>query len=583
MSGERTAQRIEVFGTVQGVGFRPHVHRLATGLGAGRLGAQRERPCGDRCRAARPHCATSSPDTGDAPPLARVRRIRVTGIARRPRRSERGSPYAAVPPTRLGTRHVRSRRTRPLVRHACANCSILRDRRYRYPFINCTDCGPRATVIDDLPYDRVRTAMRRLPPCARPARPSTPTPATAASTLNPWRAPTAAHVLAWDRRCAGEEALRAAVAAVDSGRDRRDEGPRRLPAGVRRGQRGRRRPSSAAASGGPRKPFAVMVRDRAAVERLARTTPLGAGGADVCGAARRRSLDRAVRGGSPLPSTRAPTGSGCSCPPPRCIICCCDDLDRPLVVTSGNRSRGAHRHRRRRGPPDAWRASPTASSPTTGRSAPATTIPWPTSPDAPCSPSAGPAASPPRPLPLPVPASRCWPPVHSSSTPSPSPRGGTAHHRAAWRRSRRRRDPGRLREPRTPISGASPASSPEAVAHDLHPGYLSTQWAARAGRSSAASPSSTTTPTWPPAPRSTACADPSSGWPTTGWGSATTARCGAARSCVADLRRHTGASAGSPPHPCRAPRRRCATRPGWHWATCTARETLGYAPRPRPG
>ncbi len=161
-----SARAIEVRGIVQGVGFRPFVWRLATRSGlTGRV----------RNRAGVVEIVVEgSTDALDAfcealareaPPLARVRDVRWEPAEPGTYRSfeveqslddaggERFvSPDAATCPACL------------------AELFDPSDRRYRYPFINCTDCGPRFTIIESLPYDRERTSMRAFPMCEECAR-----------------------------------------------------------------------------------------------------------------------------------------------------------------------------------------------------------------------------------------------------------------------------------------------------------------------------------------------------------------------------------------------------------------------------
>ena len=155
----RTAVRVE--GVVQGVGFRPFVYSLATSLGLGGVvgndadGVFAEVE-GDPAVVEEFLAALAR----DAPPLARIERV--TTSAMRPD----GTTSFAIAPSQPGAR----RRTLVSADTAtCADClaelADPGDRRFGYPFINCTNCGPRFTIVRDVPYDRARTTMAPFAMC----------------------------------------------------------------------------------------------------------------------------------------------------------------------------------------------------------------------------------------------------------------------------------------------------------------------------------------------------------------------------------------------------------------------------------
>jgi hydrogenase maturation protein HypF len=160
----RVARAVEVRGVVQGVGFRPFVWRLATELGLdGSVVNRAGQVVVDVAGSAEAVEAFVRRLSSDAPPRARVEAVDV-------RESDR-SINAGTGFTIEESESVAStERLFPPDIATCDDCTAElfdpADRRYRYPFINCTNCGPRATIIDDLPYDRARTSMREFPLCA---------------------------------------------------------------------------------------------------------------------------------------------------------------------------------------------------------------------------------------------------------------------------------------------------------------------------------------------------------------------------------------------------------------------------------
>ena len=156
-----TAMRIEVKGIVQGVGFRPFVHRLVEKWGfTGWVrntsdGAELEL-CG--ARGALLHFIEDLKH--NAPPLALIESVEFSEV--------KPGNYAGFEIIASEAHERMETLVSPDV-GICADCrrELLdpHDRRYRYPFINCTNCGPRFTIIKSVPYDRASTSMSAFPMC----------------------------------------------------------------------------------------------------------------------------------------------------------------------------------------------------------------------------------------------------------------------------------------------------------------------------------------------------------------------------------------------------------------------------------
>jgi hydrogenase maturation protein HypF len=157
----RTA--IRVAGVVQGVGFRPFVYSLATGLGlAGLVGNDTD---GVFAEVEGPAPAVEEflrRLEREAPPLARIERVSTRAIS--PTRS--GRTFVIAASTSDGPRRTLVSADTATCADCLAELGDPADRRYRYPFINCTNCGPRFTIVRDVPYDRPLTTMAPFAMCA---------------------------------------------------------------------------------------------------------------------------------------------------------------------------------------------------------------------------------------------------------------------------------------------------------------------------------------------------------------------------------------------------------------------------------
>ncbi len=154
--------RLAVNGIVQGVGFRPYVYRLAAALGV--TGSIRNTVSGVliEVQAATPQMLERFVGElrSGAPPLAEILSVDVEEIAAQSETdflilsSDDGDSVATlIPPDIAICDDCRRELLDPL------------DRRYRYPFINCTNCGPRFSIVERIPYDRPLTSMKGFRMC----------------------------------------------------------------------------------------------------------------------------------------------------------------------------------------------------------------------------------------------------------------------------------------------------------------------------------------------------------------------------------------------------------------------------------
>ncbi len=155
--------RLRVRGVVQGVGFRPYVYRLASELGLAGFVLNDSRGVVVELEGSPRAVEEFRARLGaEAPPLAVIDSVvcsECAGVVGVRGFEIRPSPGGGVPDAPVSADSA-----------TCEDC--LRelfdptDRRHRYPFINCTNCGPRFTIVRGVPYDRPLTSMSGFPMCA---------------------------------------------------------------------------------------------------------------------------------------------------------------------------------------------------------------------------------------------------------------------------------------------------------------------------------------------------------------------------------------------------------------------------------
>jgi hydrogenase maturation protein HypF len=329
-------RRVRVTGTVQGVGFRPYVYRLATGLGL--TGEVANGTAGVAIDVEGTHAVLDVFEASlrsDPPPLARIETVTAETLAPRGH-----AGFRIVPSDDEGAVEVPvSVDVGPC--DAClAELADPDDRRFRHPFINCTDCGPRYTITRRVPYDRPMTTMAGFPMCDA-CRREYEDPADRRFHAQPVCCPDCGPTLALTGPDGttivhGPDALEQAVRRLDEGAILAVKGVGGYHLAVDAGAVAsvaelRRRKAR------DDKPFALLAADVAMARQLVDLDEVAAG---TLASGRRPIVLAPRRPDAPVASGVAPglPELGVMLPPSALHHLLASDLGRPVVLTSGNLS-----------------------------------------------------------------------------------------------------------------------------------------------------------------------------------------------------------------------------------------------------
>ena len=343
-----TRTLLRVTGTVQGVGFRPFVYRHAVALGL--AGSVRNDSAGVLIdvEGEPEHIAELTRVlTEEAPPLARVATVTVEDAA--PRGERDG--FSIVESDASGSPSVPVSVDTATCDDCLAEVDDPADRRYRYPFTNCTNCGPRYTIVLSVPYDRPATTMRGFAMCPA-CRAEYDDPSDRRFHAQPNACPECGPQLTWrdptgQALADGDDALTAAVDALRDGAVVAVKGiggyhlavDATNADAVRELRRRKARDD---------KPFAVMVPDLDAAHALCELDEDAVAALAVAAPPHRARAPPSPVRPSPMRWRPGFPTSACSCPTRRCTTCLLARCRSSARDDERQQQRRADRARRRR-------------------------------------------------------------------------------------------------------------------------------------------------------------------------------------------------------------------------------------------